>query len=63
MAVALAVLVDVGEGGVAMAVSSRRAVVRAVARAVAREVARVVTRAVARAVVGGSSFLTNFNKS
>ncbi len=33
---------------VAMAVSSRRAVVR------------VVARAVARAVVGGSSFLTNY---
>ena len=37
---------------VAMAVLSRRAVVRAVVRA--------VTRVVARAVVGGSSFLTNY---
>ncbi len=57
VAVALAVLVDGGEGGGscdhgAMAVLSRRAVVRAVARAVAR--------VVVRAMVGGSSFLTDY---
>jgi hypothetical protein len=37
-----------------------RAVAVVVAVAVAVSVARVVTRAVARAMVGGSSFLTNY---
>ncbi len=57
--VGLEVVVDgsKGAGGRGIAVAVAVSVVRVVARAVARVVAKVV----ARVLVGGSSFLTNFN--